>query len=77
MRAGGRVLGRHAGDGVAAGQGRGDVPAVVLRARAGRQATDDNQGHRHVLHARRRRILLQAAQVVHAQVEKTSLQTRL
>lgn len=74
---GGRVHGRHAADGVAAGQGRGHVPALVLGAGAGRPAADDHKGHRHVLHARRRRILLQTAQVVNPQVEKVSLQTRL
>lgn len=74
---GGGVQRRHAGDGVAAGQGRGDLPPVVLGARARRPAAHDHQGHRHVLHARRRHILLQTTQVGIHQVQKTSLQTRL
>lgn len=77
MCPGGGVHRRHGGDGVAAGQGRGHVPALVLGARAGRPPADDHQGHRHVLHACRRRLLLQTAQVVHDQVQETSVQTRL
>lgn len=77
MCVGGRVFGRDPGDVLADGQGRGDVPAVVLGARAGRPATHDHQGPRHVLHAGRSRLLLQATQVVHTQIQKTSLQTRV
>jgi hypothetical protein len=75
--AGGRVHRRHDADGIAAGQGRVGVPALVLGAGAGRPPADDHQGHRHVLHARRRRLLLQAAQVGYPKVQKASLQTRL